>query len=64
MLTQAEVREKLIDRTGRETQTSVAQKIGVPKQLLSNFIHGRTELWDETLIVLNDYLENTMKKEN
>lgn len=60
MLKQQEVREKLLDRTGRETQASVAKKIGVPTSVISKFKNGQ-ELWDDTLVALNDYLDGVNK---
>ena len=57
MVTQEEVREKLIKRAEREKQTYIAKQIGVPKQLISDFKLGKKKLWESTLIALNDYLD-------
>ena len=61
MITQESVREKLLDRTGRETQLSVAENIGVPCKIISEFKKGKKVLWDDTLIALNDYLDSVSK---
>lgn len=57
MVSQEEVRQKLIQRAEREKQTYIAKQIGVPKQLISDFKLGKKRLWDSTLIALNDYLD-------
>lgn len=59
MLDQEVVRQKLIKRAEREKQTYIAKQIGVPKQLISDFKHGKKKLWDSTLQALNDYLDNS-----
>lgn len=58
MVTQEEVREKLIKRAEREKQTYIAKQIGVPKQLISAFKVGKKELWESTLLALNEYLDS------
>ena len=58
MVTQEEVREKLIKRAEREKQTYIAKQIGVPKQLISDFKLGKKQLWESTLLALNDYLDS------
>lgn len=58
MISQEEVREKLIKRAEREKQTYIAKQIGIPRQVLSAFKSGKKELWDSSLIALNDYLDN------
>lgn len=58
MVTQEEVREKLIKRVEREKQTYIARQIGMPKQVLSNFKLGKQELWTEHLLKLNEYLDS------
>ena len=58
MVSQEEVRQKLIKRTEREKQTYIAKQIGVPRQVLSAFKVGKKELWDSTLIALNTYLDS------
>lgn len=58
VITQQEVREKLIKRVEREKQSYIAKQIGMPKQVLSSFKLGHKDLWEEHLIKLNDYLDN------
>lgn len=58
MVSQEEVRQKLIQRAEREKQTYIAKQIGVPKQLISAFKLGKKQLWESTLLALNEYLDN------
>ena len=58
MVTQEEVREKLIKRAEREKQTYIAKQIGVPRQLISDFKLGKKKLWESTLLALNEYLDS------
>ncbi|GFI17086.1 hypothetical protein IMSAGC009_02254 [Lachnospiraceae bacterium] len=57
MLTQDEVRQKLIRKMQEGQQQYIAKQIGVPKQILSNFKTGKRELWESSLQALNDYLD-------
>ena len=57
MLTQDEVRQKLIRKMQEGQQQYIAKQIGVPKQILSNFKTGKRELWESSLKTLNDYLD-------
>lgn len=58
MISQEEVRKKLIKRTEREKQTYIAKQIGMPRQVLSAFKSGKKDLWESHLIALNDYLDS------
>lgn len=58
MVSQEEVREKLIKRAEREKQTYIANQIGVPKQIISDFKLGKKKLWESTLLALNEYLDS------
>ena len=58
MLTQDEVRQKLIKKMQEGQQQYIAKQIGVPKQILSNFKTGKRELWESSLQALNDYLDS------
>lgn len=58
MVTQEEVRQKLIKRVEREKQTYIAKRIGVPRQLISDFKLGKKKLWESTLLALNEYLDS------
>ena len=58
MVTQEEVRQKLIKRAEREKQTYIAKRIGVPRQFISDFKLGKKKLWESTLLALNEYLDS------
>lgn len=58
MITQEEVREKLIKQVEREKQTYIANQIHIPKQVLSAFKLGKKTLYPESLKALNDYLDS------
>ena len=58
MLTQDEVRQKLIQKMQERQQQYIAKQIGIPKQILSNFKTGKRELWQSSLQALNDYLDS------
>ena len=58
MVTQEEVRQKLIKRAEREKQTYIAKQIGVPRQLISDFKLGKKKLWESTLLALDEYLDS------
>ena len=58
LILQEEVREKLIKRAEREKQTYIAKQIGVPKQLISDFKLGKKQLWESTLLALDEYLDS------
>lgn len=55
---QDSVREKLIRRMIEGQQQYIAKQVGIPKQILSNFKTGKRELWESSLIKLNDYLDS------
>lgn len=57
-ITQDSVREKLIRRMIEGQQQHIAKQVGIPKQILSNFKTGKRELWESSLIKLNDYLDS------
>ena len=57
-MTQESVREKLIEKCKGLKIKYIAEKIGVPREILSKFKTGnREELYPETLIILNDFLD-------
>ncbi len=57
-ITQDSVREKLIRKMIAGQQQYIAKQVGIPKQILSNFKTGKRELWESSLIKLNDYLDS------
>ncbi len=59
MVSQEEVRQKLIKRAEREKQTYIAKQVGVPKQLISDFKLEKKQLWESTLLSLNEYLDSS-----
>ena len=58
LVTQEEVRQKLIRKMIEGQQQYIAKQVGIPKQILSNFKTGKRELWESSLLALNDYLDN------
>lgn len=60
MITQQEVRAKLIKRSEREKQTYIAKVVGIPKQTLSAFKMGKKDLWQHHLELLNKYLDGEL----
>lgn len=57
-ISQEEVRQKLLRKIEEGQQQYIAKQIGIPKQILSNFKTGKRDLYPESLIALNDYLDN------
>lgn len=57
------VREKLIKKMMQGKQQYIADQIGIPRQILSGFKTGKRELWESSLIKLNDYLDKNLDKE-
>lgn len=60
MVTQEQVRQKLIKRTEREKQTYIAKTLGIPAQVISAFKAGKKELWPQHLELLNKYLDDEL----
>ena len=58
LITQDDVREKLIRKMQEGQQQYIAKQIGIPKQILSNFKTGKRDLYPESLEALNNYLDN------
>lgn len=58
MVTQEEVREKLLEKTNAVRQQNISEATGIPREIISKFMNGKRELYLESLIALNDYLEN------
>ena len=57
MITQDNVREKLLEKTNAMGQQNIAKTIGVPREIISKFMNGKRDLWDSSLKALNDYLD-------
>ena len=62
MQKQREVRDKLIRLLEREKQIYIAKQIGVPRQIISEFKNGKMELYPDTLLKLDEYLNKRLEK--
>lgn len=58
MVTQEEVREKLLEKTKAVRQKNISNCTGIPREIISKFMNGKRELWESSLLALNDYLDN------
>ena len=56
-ITQDSVREKLIEKCRGLKINYIAEQTGIPREIISAFKNKRRELWEESLIKLNDYLD-------
>ena len=63
-ISQEEVREKYAEITVREKQSYISKVTGIPAPVLSEFKAGRKMLYEESLIALNDYLNNSSCSNN
>lgn len=57
LLTQDDVREKLIEACKGVKIKYIAEKTGIPKEILSRYKNSRRELYPESLEKLNKFLE-------
>lgn len=57
-ITQESVRQKLLDKTNAMCQKNIAASTGIPVEMISRFKTGKRELWDSSLLALNEYLDN------
>lgn len=57
MITQEQVRTKLIEKLVQGQQQYIAKQINIPYQVLSNFKTGKRDLYPESLQALNEYLD-------
>ena len=57
-ITQESVRQKLLDKTNAMRQKSISASTGIPKEMISRFMNGKRELWEESLLALNEYLDS------
>ena len=57
MVTQENVRDKLLEKTYSYRQKNIATSTGIPVEILSKFMNGKRELYPESLEALNDYLD-------
>lgn len=56
-ITQNSVREKLIEQCKGLKIKFIAEKTGIPKEIISSFKNKRRELWEESLLKLNSFLD-------
>lgn len=56
-ITQDSVREKLIEKCKGLKVKFIAEQVGILRNIISKFKNSRRELWEESLIKLNDYLD-------
>lgn len=57
MVTQESVKAKLIEKCRGLKIGFIAEQTGIPREIISAFKNNRRELWDESLIKLNDFLD-------
>lgn len=57
-LTQAEVREKLVEKSKGLKMKYIAEETGIPREIISKFKNSKRDLYQESLEVLNNFLEN------
>jgi len=57
-LTQNEVRNKLLEKTKAMRQKNISASTGIPVEIISKFMNGKRELWESSLLALNNYLDN------
>ncbi|MCM1171388.1 MAG: hypothetical protein NC393_04585 [Clostridium sp.] len=57
MVTQEEVREKLLKKTNALRQQNISDSTGIPREIISKFMNGKRELYPKSLRDLNDYLD-------
>lgn len=58
MVTQEEVRKKLLEKTNAVRQKNISDSIGIPREIISKFMNGKRDLYPESLTALNNYLES------
>lgn len=56
-ITQDSVRKKLIEKCRGLKVKFIAEQTGIPRDIISAFKNKRRELWEESLIKLNVFLD-------
>lgn len=56
-ITQDSVREKLIEKCRGLKINYIAEQTAIPREIISAFKNKRRELWEESLIKLNAFLD-------
>lgn len=57
-ITQESVRAKLLERTNAMRQQNISDSTGIPREIISKFMNNKRELYPESLIALNVYLDS------
>ncbi len=57
VITQDSVRKKLIEKCEGLKVQYIAKQVGIPVDIVSKFKNNRRELWEESLIKLNAFLD-------
>lgn len=57
MITQENVRKRLLERTYAIRQKNIAAETHIPKEIISKFMNGKKDLYPESLVALNNYLD-------
>lgn len=58
METQESVRKKLLEKTNALRQQNISESTGIPREIISKFMHNKRNLYPVSLEALNDYLDN------
>lgn len=56
-MTQTEVREKLIEKSKGMKLKFIAEKTGIPREIISRFKNSKRDLYPESLEKLNNFLD-------
>lgn len=56
-ITQDSVREKLIEKCRGLKVKFIAERTGIPREIISAFKNKRRELWQESLECLDEFLD-------
>lgn len=57
-MTQESVRKKLLDKTNAMRQKNISASTGIPREIISKFMNEKRDLYPESLLILNEYLDN------
>lgn len=58
IITQESVREKLIEKCKGLKINYIAKQTGIPREIISKFKNSKRLLYEESLIKLNEFLDN------
>ena len=58
VLTQESVREKLIEKCRGYKINYIAEQTGIPREIISKFKNQKRELFHDSLLILNEWLDN------